>query len=416
MKWGKLRLGIFGLILSGLVIASFIIAESKDEFGMEANVQSKDRNILYVGGSGANNYTNIQSAIDNASDGDTVFVYNGTYYENVVIDKSITFVGENKETTIIDGDYLGDVVNISRNNISMKGFSIINGGNWHIGIKICYVSNVMIYNCSISNNDDGIVLEYSSDNNICNCSISNNDDGIVLEYSSDNNICNCSISKSYDGILLWNSCNNSIRHCNISKNTYGIFLGDSCNNNISSCNFTKDGIYIESNIAGTILPHFIHDIFNNTVNGRQLLYYKNENNIVLDGVEAGQIILANCSNFEIRNENIGNTDVGIEIAYSHDIEVSCCNISNNNMGIALWDSYNNSLSQCNISNNNLGGIGLVYSDLNTIYMNNFMHNSGNICSYGSDNIWNSPELIAYIYIMEQIIQIILEIITMIIMV
>ena len=32
----------------------------------------------------------IQSAIDAAHSGDTVFVYNGVYYENVVIDKTIT--------------------------------------------------------------------------------------------------------------------------------------------------------------------------------------------------------------------------------------------------------------------------------------------------------------------------------------
>ena len=37
--------------------------------------KSFDRGItLYVGGSGSGNYTSIQVAIDNASDGDTVFV------------------------------------------------------------------------------------------------------------------------------------------------------------------------------------------------------------------------------------------------------------------------------------------------------------------------------------------------------
>ena len=33
---------------------------------------------LYVGGSGEGNYTKIQDAINDSSDGDTVFVYNGT--------------------------------------------------------------------------------------------------------------------------------------------------------------------------------------------------------------------------------------------------------------------------------------------------------------------------------------------------
>ena len=44
---------------------------------------------LYVGGSGEGNYTKIQDAIDNSSHGDTVYVYNGTYYESLKITKSI---------------------------------------------------------------------------------------------------------------------------------------------------------------------------------------------------------------------------------------------------------------------------------------------------------------------------------------
>lgn len=65
---------------------------------------SNDSRILYVGGDGPGNYSKIQDAIDNASNGDTVFVYNGIYYENLVVDKSINLQGENKEYTIIDGD------------------------------------------------------------------------------------------------------------------------------------------------------------------------------------------------------------------------------------------------------------------------------------------------------------------------
>jgi len=50
---------------------------------------SFDGNTLYVGGMGPNNYTSIQSAIDDAVDGDTVFVYSGFYYERIFINVSI---------------------------------------------------------------------------------------------------------------------------------------------------------------------------------------------------------------------------------------------------------------------------------------------------------------------------------------
>ena len=62
-----------------------------------------DGNTLYVGGSGPNNYTTIQSAIDDAVDGDTVFVYDDSspYYENVIINQSIDLIGEKRNTTSI---------------------------------------------------------------------------------------------------------------------------------------------------------------------------------------------------------------------------------------------------------------------------------------------------------------------------
>jgi len=78
-----------------------------------------DGNTLYVGGSGANNYTKIQDAIDNSSHGDTVFVYSGFYDEyypknscSVYIDKEIKMIGEDKYTTIIDGGNNYDVIRL----------------------------------------------------------------------------------------------------------------------------------------------------------------------------------------------------------------------------------------------------------------------------------------------------------------
>ena len=76
---------------------------------------------LYVGGSGPGNYTRIQDAIDNTSDGDTVFVFNGTYYENVIINKAINLIGENRNTTIIDGNESGNVIKLVANGIEVTG-------------------------------------------------------------------------------------------------------------------------------------------------------------------------------------------------------------------------------------------------------------------------------------------------------
>lgn len=67
-------------------------------------------NILHVGPSGYP-YTSIQATIDDASDGYTVLVHDGTYVENINFNgKAITIVSENgAESTIIDGNADGRI-------------------------------------------------------------------------------------------------------------------------------------------------------------------------------------------------------------------------------------------------------------------------------------------------------------------
>ena len=76
-------------------------------------------------------YSTIQKGIDTASDGDTVFVYAGTYVENInFIGKNIAVIGEDKETTIIDGNEGGSVVKFvsgEDENAKIMGFTLRNG-------------------------------------------------------------------------------------------------------------------------------------------------------------------------------------------------------------------------------------------------------------------------------------------------
>jgi len=85
-------------------IGTVIIPSSGQQIDKVSLSMSRN-NTLYVGGRGPGNYTRIQDAINNASNGDKVFVYDESspYYEKVKINKAIQLVGENQQTTVIDG-------------------------------------------------------------------------------------------------------------------------------------------------------------------------------------------------------------------------------------------------------------------------------------------------------------------------
>ena len=109
----------------------------------------------------------IQGAIDVRSDGDTIYVAAGIYAENIVIDKELILVGENKTTTIIDGGNSGVVVNITANDVSLSEFTVKNSGTTEsdVGIGIQEVSGVNIYNNLINNNTVGVALVALATNN-----------------------------------------------------------------------------------------------------------------------------------------------------------------------------------------------------------------------------------------------------------
>jgi parallel beta-helix repeat protein len=193
--------------------------------------------ILYVGGNGEGNYTHIQDAIDDANNGDTVFVYNGTYYEHLVIHKSIELIGEDRGCTIIDGErvYNLNVINIVIDSVTISGFTIQNSGYSPIkaGIRIESNFNKIVKNVLTMNPGYGIWILDSRDNNISHNIICYNDHaGIYIEAGYQNIVQYNDIFENYHefygfhgyNIKLKNSNWNSINYNNVenseSKNCY----------------------------------------------------------------------------------------------------------------------------------------------------------------------------------------------------
>ena len=127
-------------------------------------------------GWGYDHFNSIQDGVDAVNESGTVYVYNGTYNESLIIDKyDLSLIGEDIDTTIIDANGLPDGLYVRNNNFSIYNFTIRNG--YQDGIVIRSSSNCEINNCILYNfSFHGIVL-YSYDlgetnnNSIINCSI-----------------------------------------------------------------------------------------------------------------------------------------------------------------------------------------------------------------------------------------------------
>ena len=292
-------------------------------------------NWLYVGGNESGNYSNIQDAIDNASMGDTVFVYDDSspYQENIHINKQILVIGENKDTTIING-VTGQhhVVRIAAKNAEINGFTIIGEAGGQDGVVVyplieeSVISNNIIKDCYY-----GILLQATSGR----MTISDN---IIL-------------NNDYEGLLLQDSDRNVITGNTIEENShFGITM------ELNSAQNWIIGNAINDNFAGI---QIISTSKQNNISGNQILNNEMEG-ILINGL------------LSTANEITGN------------------NISSNKIGVKIYNGGKNIITSNNINDNSNSGIYLSVSNQNIIKVNNFIGNKRNahfIFSFG--NTWNS---------------------------
>lgn len=195
----------------------------------------------------------IQEAVDGSNESDLVFVFNGTYEENVLLGKSIKLIGEKNNITIIDGGGDGIVVNVIEPSCSISGFTITNGGeqDGDAGIAIQADMAVVLNNIITYNNNIGI-----------NASIGNNSP--VIEYNTiSNNTYGLYIKNEYYNYIVCNTIQDNQFGLYLSESKFQFFIGNTINANMY-------GAYLEKSSINAIA-------FNNITNNEQGIYLKKSN-------------------------------------------------------------------------------------------------------------------------------------------
>ena len=263
--------------LNKAILASFaILCLLSIPLMMEKNISVKaESKTWYVDDDGPADFSTIQEAVNNATPGDTIYVYNGTY-ENVKVNKAVSLVGEDRDSTIVDGNGNGSVIFVTAGNVKIHGFTVKGSGIYadDSGILIDKCHGIEIGHNTITDNNDGIHFEMSNGNVISdNIISSNNNDGIHSELSSDTVISDNIISSNNNNGIFLVVSSDLVSGNMITNNDNGINLF------MSSDNVISDNI-ISSNNKGIILG---------SASGDNTIYHNNFNNIDQVGSESTNV-------------------------------------------------------------------------------------------------------------------------------
>lgn len=292
-----------------------------------------------VDADGSADYIAIQQAIDNSHTfaGDTILVRSGTYYEHLAVDKSLSIIGEDKSSTIINGGGYGSVVIVVADNVTIKAFTVRDG-------------------------DQGMVIT-SNENNVTDNIFLNNGAGVLLDSNCEgNNIFQNKVMLSATFGIYGDRCGkNVIAGNNISSSSWhGIYLyaSEPCllDSNLVFSN-ADDGIRIRYSDNNTIIGNVMFD------NDHGVYIYSDEDPIRPSGLSKYNII---------ENNIILNNSCGIKVGHFGIDEALAENEVRENL----------------VAHNNIG-LNISGSNGNSIIHNNFINNSEQVCVYESfNNTWD----------------------------
>ena len=298
--------------------------------------------------------TPIQTAVGAAVAGDSIYVWNGSYSENVDVDKPrLTLEGEGADVVTVTAADSGDhVFEVGVDWVNISGFAVRRATDHDMaGIYLDNADYCNIYDNNASNNYYGIWLWSSSNNTLQN---------------------NTANSNNYTGVDLWFSSSNTLQNNTANSNTdHGIYLRSSSNNTIE--NNTMSGNKYNFGVSGGYTQNIDTS---NVVDGKPIYYWVDQQDKQIPS-DAGFVGVVNSKNITVRDLILTKNFDGVLFVYTENSRIWNITASNNYRGIYLEDSSDNTLSNNTANLNDWYGIVLHYSSSNTLTNNTA--NSNNWC-------------------------------------
>ncbi len=253
------------------------------------------RATIYVHWDGSADFTSIQDAVNYASAGDTIYVYAGTYFENVVVDKAVSLLSElgPQIWATIYGNGTGDVVRLESDDVLLSGFIVTNSGSTCNEFSDC---------------DAGIEIDGSQYCTVTDCVLSGNQAGLTIANASFNTVTNCFIENNYHGIFAYaldfggggNTANEIVGNVISSNTSAGIrFVHDVATYHY--LNIVQDNAIVNNGTGIAMIMSQENDIAYNTIACNA--WY---------GISVGQCIGCGSDNMFHHNDFVFNNDGGVQ--------------------------------------------------------------------------------------------------------
>jgi len=364
------------------------------------------------------NYTSIGAAIADSLtlSGDIITVDAGIYSEHLLINKSLSLIGESHKNTTIDGGGIGAIVQVTTDGVNISNFNIKNAG-----------SNALIYS--------GVLVNASRYGTFDELVIQNAGCGILLWDSNDCLIENNTILNVNQGIFALNSNSTDLKDNMVANSLGGIGI-----NSATNCVMRRNQMINCTNsfaAGGSVLEQYLNDIdTSNTIDGKFIYYLLNLAGSAINPStfpNAGSVTVINSTGIIVENLTLIRSGISVALAFTSDsivrnvsagsndaligikaftctnlrmesntvtdcffgIDLSRCSetvlkgnaVSEGFIGLALRDANSNLIVENNVTNCERC-IDLNGSSNNSIFHNNFLNYETAYLSDSSANAWD----------------------------